>query len=205
MTRLGLLNSRQQQILTYIKEFLNSKGYPPSVREIGDAVGLSSSSTVHGYLNKLEAMGFIKRDPTKPRAILVLDDTAFFYNQMVSVPLLGKVTAGIPITAIENVEDTYPLPIDFVGKSDTFLLVVQGDSMIDAGIFDGDYIVVQSQKTARNGEIVVAMLDNEVTVKRYYKEKNHIRLQPENMAYEPIISRDVSVVGKVIGLMRFMN
>ncbi len=205
MTRLGLLNSRQQQILTYIKEFLNSKGYPPSVREIGDAVGLSSSSTVHGYLNKLEAMGFIKRDPTKPRAILVLDDTAFSKKQMVSVPLLGKVTAGIPITAIENVEDTYPLPIDFVGKSDTFLLVVQGDSMIDAGIFDGDYIVVQSQKTARNGEIVVAMLDNEVTVKRYYKEKNHIRLQPENMAYEPIISRDVSVVGKVIGLMRFMN
>lgn len=205
MTRLGLLNSRQQQILAYIKDFLNSRGYPPSVREIGDAVGLSSSSTVHGYLNKLESMGFIKRDPTKPRAILVLDDTTFSKKQMVSVPLLGKVTAGIPITAIENVEDTYPLPVDFVGKSDTFLLVVQGDSMIDAGIFDGDYIVVQSQKTARNGEIVVAMLDNEVTVKRYYKEKNHIRLQPENLAYEPIMSRDVTVVGKVIGLMRFMN
>ena len=200
-----LLNNRQKQILAYIKDFLRSKGYPPSVREIGEAVGLSSSSTVHGYLNKLEATGFIKRDPTKPRAIDVLDEAPWRQKKLTPVPLLGKVTAGIPITAIENIEETYPLPTDFVGEAETFMLTVQGDSMIDAGIHDGDYIIVRVQQVARNGEIVVALVDDEdATVKRYYKEKNQVRLQPENTAYDPIYTRNVSILGKVIGLIRFM-
>ncbi len=200
-----LLNNRQKQILAYIKDFLRSKGYPPSVREIGEAVGLSSSSTVHGYLNKLEATGFIKRDPTKPRAIDVLDEAPWRQKKLTPVPLLGKVTAGLPITAIENIEETYPLPTDFVGEDETFMLTVQGDSMIDAGIHDGDYIIVRMQQVARNGEIVVALVDDEdATVKRYYKEKNQVRLQPENPAYDPIYTRNVSILGKVIGLIRFM-
>ena len=200
-----LLNNRQKQILSYIKDFLRSKGYPPSVREIGEAVGLSSSSTVHGYLNKLEATGFIKRDPTKPRAIDVLDEAPWRQKKLTPVPLLGKVTAGLPITAIENIEETYPLPTDFVGEDETFMLTVQGDSMIDAGIRDGDYIIVRMQQVARNGEIVVALVDDEdATVKRYYKEKNQVRLQPENPAYDPIYTRNVSILGKVIGLIRFM-
>ena len=201
-----VLNARQKQILSYIKDFLHAKGYPPSVREIGEAVGLSSSSTVHGYLNKLETMGFIKRDPTKPRAIGVLDEASWRQKKLTPVPLLGKVTAGLPITAVENIEDTFPLPTEFVGDNETFMLTVQGDSMIDAGIFDGDLIIVRSQPVANNGDIVVALVDGEeATVKRYYKEKNQIRLQPENPMYEPIYSRNITILGKVISLIRFIQ
>ncbi|SDD43034.1 LexA repressor [Sporomusa acidovorans DSM 3132] len=199
----ALLNTRQKQILEYIKTNLRIKGYPPSVREIGEAVGLSSSSTVHSYLSKLEDMGFIRRDPTKPRAIDVLDEAPWRQKQMTPVPLVGRVTAGKPILAVEHIEETYPLPTELVGDNDVFMLTVQGDSMIEAGILDGDYVLVCSQNTARNGDIVVALIDEEeATVKRFYKEKDYIRLQPENSTMDPICSRNVSILGKVIGVFR---
>ncbi|WP_371370987.1 transcriptional repressor LexA [Sporomusa aerivorans] len=198
-----LLNTRQKQILQYIKDTLRLKGYPPSVREIGEAVGLSSSSTVHSYLSKLEEMGFIRRDPTKPRAIDVLDEAPWRQKQITPVPLVGKVTAGTPILAVENIEETYPLPTELVGNDDVFMLTVQGDSMIDAGILDGDYVLVRSQNTARNGDIIVALIDEEeATVKRFFREKDSIRLQPENPNLKPIYSRNVVILGKVIGVFR---
>lgn len=201
-----LLNTRQKQILQYIKETLRSKGYPPSVREIGEAVGLSSSSTVHSYLSKLEKLGFIRRDPTKPRAIDLLDEAPWRQKEITPVPLVGKVTAGKPILAVENVEETYPLPTELVGNDDVFMLTVQGDSMIDAGILDGDYILVRNQNTARNGDIVVALVDEEeATVKRFFKEKDYIRLQPENTSMDPILSRNVVILGKVIGVFRRLH
>ncbi len=197
------LSSRQKQILRYIKDTLRAKGYPPSVREIGEAVGLSSSSTVHSHLEKLEELGFIRRDPTKPRAIDVLDETPWRQKAMTPVPLVGRVTAGQPILAVENIEETYPLPTELVGDEAVFMLAVRGDSMINAGILDGDYVLVRDQNTARNGEIVVAMVgDDEATVKRFYRERDHIRLQPENDCLEPILSREVSILGKVIGVFR---
>lgn len=201
-----LLNTRQKQILAYIKDTLRAKGYPPSVREIGEAVGLSSSSTVHGYLSKLEEMGFIKRDPTKPRAIDVLDDVPWRQKALTAVPLVGRVTAGQPILAVENIEDTYPLPTELIGiKDNIFMLVIQGNSMINAGIFDGDYVLVREQNTANNGDIVVALIDNEeATVKRFFKEKDHVRLQPENDSMSPIFSTTVSILGKVIGVFRLL-
>ncbi|WP_093792017.1 transcriptional repressor LexA [Sporomusa acidovorans] len=203
MNKEALLNTRQKQILEYIKTNLRIKGYPPSVREIGEAVGLSSSSTVHSYLSKLEDMGFIRRDPTKPRAIDVLDEAPWRQKQMTPVPLVGRVTAGKPILAVEHIEETYPLPTELVGDNDVFMLTVQGDSMIEAGILDGDYVLVCSQNTARNGDIVVALIDEEeATVKRFYKEKDYIRLQPENSTMDPICSRNVSILGKVIGVFR---
>jgi repressor LexA len=199
----ALLTTRQKQILKYIKDSLRSKGYPPSVREIGEAVGLSSSSTVHSYLSKLESMGFIRRDPTKPRAIDVLEEAPWRQKQITPVPLVGRVTAGEPILAVENIEETYPFPTELVGDNDTFMLAVKGTSMIDAGILDGDYVLVRSQNTARNGDIVVALIDEEeATVKRFFKEKDYIRLQPENSSMEPICSRNVSILGKVIGVFR---
>ncbi len=197
------LNSRQTAILEYIKREIRAKGYPPSVREIGHAVGLSSSSTVHGHLAQLEQKGYIRRDPTKPRTIEVLDsDSLVITKEMVNVPIVGKVTAGQPILAVENVEDTFPLPIDFVKNDDVFMLSVRGESMIGAGILDGDYILVRQQATAKNGDIVVALLEDEATVKTFYKESDYVRLQPENPALEPIITRDVQVIGKVIGVFR---
>lgn len=201
-----LLNTRQKQILAYIKDTLRAKGYPPSVREIGEAVGLSSSSTVHGYLSKLEEMGFIKRDPTKPRAIDVLDDVPWRQKALTAVPLVGRVTAGQPILAVENIEDTYPLPTELIGiKDNIFMLVIQGNSMINAGIFDGDYVLVREQNTANNGDIVVALIDNEeATVKRFFKEKDHVRLQPENDSMSPIFSTTISILGKVIGVFRLL-
>jgi len=199
-----LINNRQKQILKHIKDTLRSKGYPPSVREIGEAVGLSSSSTVHGHLAKLEELGFIKRDPTKPRAIDVLDEAPWRQKSLTPIPLIGKVTAGQPILAIENIEETYPLPTELVGEAETFMLTVQGDSMINAGILDGDLIIVRVQRSANNGDIIVAMIDEEATVKRFYKEHDRIRLQPENSAYEPIFSRDVTILGKVIGVFRLL-
>lgn len=201
-----LLNTRQKQILKYIKETLRSKGYPPSVREIGEAVGLSSSSTVHSYLSKLEELGFIRRDPTKPRAIDVLDEAPWRQKQVTPVPLVGRVTAGKPILAVENIEETYPLPTELVGDQDVFMLTVQGDSMIDAGILDGDYVLVRSQNTAHSGDIIVALIDEEdATVKRFFKEKDYIRLQPENTTMEPIYSRNVQILGKVIGVFRLLQ
>ncbi len=201
-----LLNTRQKQILAYIKDTLRIKGYPPSVREIGEAVGLSSSSTVHGYLSKLEEMGFIKRDPTKPRAIDVLDDVPWRQKALTAVPLVGHVTAGQPILAVENIEDTYPLPSELIGNhDDIFMLVIQGNSMINAGIFDGDYVLVREQNTANNGDIIVALIDDEeATVKRFFKEKDHVRLQPENDSMSPIFSKNVSILGKVIGVFRLL-
>lgn len=200
------ISNRQQAILEFIKNEVREKGYPPSVREIGEAVGLASSSTVHGHLERLEKKGMIRRDPTKPRAIEILgdDDSASKFSLSVArVPLIGKVTAGVPITATENIEDYFPLPTHFVGDHEVYMLSVSGDSMIEAGIHNGDYVIVRQQQTANNGEIVVAMTeDDEATVKTFYKEKNHIRLQPENSSMEPILLNNVTILGKVIGLFR---
>ncbi len=199
------VSKRQEAIVNFIKKEVQLKGYPPSVREIGEAVGLASSSTVHGHLSRLEAKGVIRRDPTKPRAIEILDPS-FQMKNVVNVPLIGKVTAGQPITAVENIDEYFSLPSQFVASdSSVFMLEIMGDSMIDAGIFDGDYVIVRRQETALNGEIVVAMTDeNEATVKRFFKEKDHFRLQPENATLEPIILQSVSILGKVIGVYRMM-
>ncbi|MEN6566199.1 MAG: transcriptional repressor LexA [Veillonellales bacterium] len=204
MTKYGSLNSRQKQIMNYIKDTLRKKGYPPSVREIGEAVGLSSSSTVHSHLSKLEKLGFIRRDPTKPRAIDVLEDVLWRQKTLIAVPLVGHVTAGQPILATENIEETYPLPADLVGsKDDVFMLTVHGSSMINAGILDGDYILVRETQSANNGDIVVALLDGEeATVKRFFREKDCIRLQPENDFMVPIYSKNVSILGRVTGIFR---
>ncbi|MGI6706874.1 MAG: transcriptional repressor LexA [Clostridia bacterium] len=197
------LSNKQKRILDFIKEELHQKGYPPSVREICDAVGLRSTSTVHGHLERLEKKGFIRRDPSKPRAIEVLDDLSYkSKKELVNVPIVGKVTAGQPILAVENIEDTFPLPLDYIHNSDVFILTVQGESMVNAGILDGDYVIVNQQNYADNGDIVVALLDDEATIKRFYKEKNCIRLQPENPYMEPIIARNVIILGKVIGVFR---
>ncbi|MFG6148822.1 transcriptional repressor LexA [Halobacillus sp. B23F22_1] len=204
------LSKRQQEILDYIKEQVLLKGYPPSVREIGQSVGLASSSTVHGHLSRLEKKGFIRRDPTKPRAIEVIEleeDSSIPRTEAAYAPVIGKVTAGSPITAIENIEEYVPLPDSLAGGDDnTFVLVVQGESMIEAGILDGDMVIVRQQTTANNGDIVVAMTDDEeATVKRFFKESNHIRLQPENATMEPIILNDVSILGRVVGLYRTVH
>ena len=189
----------QQKILDFIKKEIEQKGYPPSVREICAGVGLKSTSTVHAHLNHLEQQGLIRRDSTKPRALEVLDGSQ---GRGRSVPLVGRVTAGLPILAIENIEDYLVLPQDMIGKDELFCLRVQGESMIEAGILDGDIIVVRQQDTAENGEIVVAMIDDEATVKRIFYEKKHIRLQPENRYMEPIYADAVSILGKLVALFR---
>ncbi|MEH7126462.1 transcriptional repressor LexA [Bacillus sp. JJ1532] len=204
------LSKRQQDILNFIKEEVRQKGYPPSVREIGEAVGLASSSTVHGHLARLESKGLIRRDPTKPRAIEILDLEGTVQApdyKIVNVPIVGKVTAGQPITAIENVEEYFPLPERLAPDADqVFMLEIMGESMIEAGILDGDYVIVRQQQTANNGDIIVAMTeDDEATVKRFFKEKDYIRLQPENSTMEPIILRNVSILGKVIGVYRHIH
>lgn len=202
------LTKRQNEIFEYIKQTVHSKGYPPSVREIGEAVGLASSSTVHGHLSRLEEKGYIKRDPTKPRAIEIVTEQlgeTMNMESTIHVPVIGKVTAGIPITAVENVEEYFPLPEHFTSthNSDIFILNVVGDSMIEAGILDGDKVIVRSQTIAENGDIIVAMTeDNEATVKRFYKEKTRYRLQPENSTMSPIYLDQVAVLGKVVGLFR---
>ncbi|HBW34648.1 transcriptional repressor LexA [Desulfosporosinus sp. BICA1-9] len=198
------LSMRQTKILEFIKEEIRKKGYPPAVREIGEAVGLLSSSTVHGHLQTLEEKGYIRRDPTKPRAIEILDSSIdpIDKQKAIHVPIVGRVTAGQPILAVENIEGTFPLPDDLVRQDNVFMLKVQGDSMIEAGILDGDYIIVRQQNVARNGEIVVALIGDEATVKRFFKERTLIRLQPENSAMEPIYSQDVSILGKVVGVFR---
>lgn len=203
------LTKRQSEIYQFIKHIVHTKGYPPSVREIGLAVGLASSSTVHGHLSRLEEKGYIKRDPTKPRAIEIIETTGENINQenTIHVPVIGKVTAGIPITAVENVEEYFPLPAHFTSthNSNIFILDVIGNSMIEAGILDGDKVIVRSQSIAENGDIIVAMTDDdEATVKRFYKEETRYRLQPENNTMEPIYLDNVTVLGKVVGLFREM-
>jgi repressor LexA len=198
------LTSRQKQILEFVKKYMREKGYPPSVREIGENVGLSSSSTVHGHLSRLEEKGYLRRDLSKPRAIELLEDEerAVQKHRLVNVPLVGRVTAGEPVLAVQNIEDYVPLPRDLAGGEGSFLLAVRGDSMIGAGINDGDLVIVRPQHSADEGDIVVAMIEDEATVKRYYRTRGAVRLQPENPALEPIISRDVTILGKVIGLIR---
>ncbi|HDA2323626.1 TPA: transcriptional repressor LexA [Staphylococcus aureus] len=204
------LTKRQSEIYNYIKQVVQMKGYPPSVREIGEAVGLASSSTVHGHLSRLEEKGYIRRDPTKPRAIEIVSDQTndnINMEETIHVPVIGKVTAGVPITAVENIEEYFPLPEHLISthNSDIFILNVVGDSMIEAGILDGDKVIVRSQTIAENGDIIVAMTEeDEATVKRFYKEKNRYRLQPENSTMEPIYLDNVAVIGKVIGLYREM-
>ena len=209
------LNKRERAILKFIEKQINEKGYPPSVREIGKAVGLSSTATVHGYLAKLTKKGYIKKEDQKGRTLRVLKGGLAdnekpspkpLYNgrELVDVPVIGKITAGAPILAVENVTDTFPIPIDFVGNSESFMLTVRGESMIEAGILDGDYILVKRQNSARNGQIVVALIEDEATVKTFYKEKDHIRLQPENSTMDPIIVPTCQILGKVAGVFRKM-
>ena len=206
---------KEKAILKFIEEQVKANGYPPSVREIGKAIGLSSTATVHGYLAKLEKQGFIKKEDKKGRTLKVIKGTdgkplqesnKNFYTQkeMVEVPVIGKITAGQPILAVENVTDTFPIPIDFVGNCDSFMLTVRGESTIEAGILDGDYILVKKQSNANNGEIVVALIEDEATVKTFYKEKDHIRLQPENHTMDPIIVPNCQILGKVAGVFRKM-
>lgn len=208
--RLTKISKRQADILAFIKSEVKRKGYPPSVREIGNAVGLASSSTVHGHLSRLESKGFIRRDPTKPRAIEILnndDEDSVSKVETIHVPIVGTVTAGQPITAVENIDEYFPLPATIAPTdAEVFMLEISGDSMIEAGILNGDYVVVRQQQSANNGEIVVAMTDeDEATVKRFFKEKDYFRLQPENSSMEPIIVRHVTILGKVVGVYRQMH
>lgn len=197
------LSAKQQQILEYVKSEVREKGYPPSVREICEAVGLKSTSTVHGHLARLEKKGLIRRDPTKPRAIEILSDQPDYpAREIVRVPIIGNITAGSPILAVENIEDTFPIPVDYIHNDSVFMLKVRGESMIGAGIYDKDLILVRQQNNAENGDIVVALIEDYATVKTFYREKDFIRLQPENASMNPIIVRDVTILGKVIGLFR---
>ena len=198
------ITKRQQQIYDFIKEYQQEKGYPPSVREMASAVGLSSPSTVHAHLSALEARGLLKRDATKPRALELFneDDEPTAPRGTVSLPLVGRVAAGIPILAEQNIEDTFTIPTEIATDQGSFILEVHGSSMINVGIFNGDYIIVREQKSAMNGEIVVAMIDGSATVKTFYKEQGRVRLQPENDTMEPIYATNPVILGKVVGLMR---
>lgn len=202
----GKITDKQREILEYIKDTILSKGYPPAVREICEAVHLKSTSSVHSHLETLEKNGFIRRDPTKPRTIEILDDDfALTRREMVQVPIIGTVAAGAPILAEENIEDYMPIPVEMLPNKEVFMLKVKGDSMIEAGIFNGDRVIVTRESTASNGEMVVALVDDSATVKTFYKENGYIRLQPENSSMEPIILDDVQILGKVIGLFRMMR
>ena len=207
------LNKREKAILKFIEKSVNEKGYPPSVREIGKAVGLSSTATVHGYLAKLAKKGYIKKEEQKGRTLKLLKGglgenekgtgkALYSGKELVEVPIVGKISAGEPILAVENIIDTFPIPVDFIGNSESFMLVVRGQSMIEAGILEGDYILVKAQNTANNGEIVVALIEDEATVKTFYKENGHVRLQPQNSSMEPIIMPDCQILGKVAGVFR---
>lgn len=199
----GKITTKQQEILDYIKSQILNKGYPPAVREICEAVHLKSTSSVHSHLESLEKNGYIRRDPTKPRAIEIVDDSFnLSRREIVNVPVIGTVTAGQPIFATENIEGYFPLLSEDMPRGETFMLKVKGESMINAGIFDGDQIIVKRQPTAENGDIIVALIDDSATVKTYYKEEGHFRLQPENDTMEPIIVSDLTVLGKVVGLYR---
>jgi repressor LexA len=200
----GRITQKQSEILEYIKSQILNKGYPPSVRDICSAVNLKSTSSVHAHLESLEKNGYIRRDPTKPRTIEIIDDNFnLTRREMVNVPVLGQVAAGEPILAVDNITGYFPIPSEFMPNEETFILTVKGDSMINIGIYNGDQIVVEKCNTAENGEIIVALLDDSATVKRFYKENGHIRLQPENDFMDPIIVDDCMILGKVIGLMRW--
>ena len=202
----GKISAKQQEILEYIKSQILQRGFPPAVREICEAVNLKSTSSVHSHLETLEKNGYIRRDPTKPRAIEILDDSFnFTRREMVNVPIVGRVAAGEPLLAEQNIEEYFPIPMDFMPNKQTFMLKVKGESMINAGILDGDYVLVEERKTAHNGEMIVALVDDGATVKRFYKEEGIIRLQPENDTMEPIIVPDCTILGKVIGVFRFMK
>ena len=206
------LSKREKSILKYIEKQISANGYPPSVREIGKAVGLKSTATVHGYLTKLQEKGYIKKEDQKGRTLKLLkgglldnkkqDKPVYSGKELVDVPVIGKITAGEPILAVENITDTFPIPVDFVGNNESFMLTVRGESMIEAGILDGDYILVKKQNTANNGQIVVALIGDEATVKTFYKEKGHIRLQPQNSMLEPIIVPNCEILGIVSGVFR---
>ncbi len=212
------LNAREKAILKFVEKETEEKGYSPSVREIGKKVGLKSTATVHGYVNRLTELGYLKKEDKKGRTLRLIKNAKGeeiskkkiepkdFYGgrELVDVPVIGKITAGEPILAVENITDTFPIPIDFVGNSESFMLTVRGESMIEAGILNGDYILVRKQNNAENGEIVVALIEDEATVKTFYKEKDHIRLQPENQTMDPIIVPDCQILGKVIGVFRKM-
>ena len=202
----GKISAKQQEILEYIKDEILHKGYPPAVREICQAVNLKSTSSVHSHLETLEKNGYIRRDPTKPRAIEIMDDT-FNLNrrEMVNVPILGNVAAGEPLFAEENIEDYFPIPAEMVPNSEVFMLHVRGESMINVGILDVDNVLVQQQSTAKDGEMVVALVEDSATVKTFYKEDGYIRLQPENDTMEPIIVPDCQILGKVFGIFRFLR
>lgn len=201
----GKITSKQQEILEYIKNTILKKGYPPTVREICEAVRLKSTSSVHSHLETLERNGYIRRDPTKPRAMEILDDTfGLTRREMVQVPMIGTVAAGLPILAEENIEDYFPIPAEMLPNSQTFMLRIKGNSMINAGIFEGDQVIVEQTSTADNGDIIVALIDDSATVKRFYKEDGYYRLQPENDDMDPIIVPELNVLGKVIGLFRRM-
>ena len=200
----GKITPKQQEILDYIKSQILERGFPPAVRDICEAVHLKSTSSVHSHLETLEKNGYIKRDPTKPRAIEILDESFNFNRrEMVNVPLIGRVAAGEPLLAQQNIENYFPIPMEYMPNKQTFMLKVHGESMINAGILDGDLVLVEQSSVADNGDIVVALLDDSATVKRFYKEEGIFRLQPENDALEPIIVRDLQIMGKVIGVFRF--
>ena len=195
------LKDKQLLIYEFLKDFTSQKGYPPTVREICKAVGLKSTSSVHGHLKQLEKEGLIKRDPTKPRALEIVDSVV--KKEMINVPIIGRVTAGLPILANENIEDSFPLPLDYVKhNNDLFMLKVSGSSMIKAGIIDGDFEIIERTQTASNGDKIVALIENEATLKTFYRENDHIRLQPENDEMEPIIVDNCSILGKLIGIYR---
>ncbi|MGN0480763.1 MAG: transcriptional repressor LexA [Lachnospiraceae bacterium] len=199
----GRITAKQSEILEYIKEQILSKGYPPAVRDICDAVNLKSTSSVHAHLETLEKNGYIRRDPAKPRAIEIIDDDFnLMRREVVNVPIVGRVAAGEPLLAVENITDYFPIPVEFMPNAESFILTVKGDSMVNMGIYENDMLVVQKQNSARNGEVVVALIDEGVTVKRFYKEDGHIRLQPENDFMDPIIVDDCQIMGKVISLFR---
>lgn len=202
----GKITSKQKEILEFMKNEILSKGYPPAVREICEAVNLKSTSSVHSHLETLEKNGYIRRDPAKPRAIEIVDDNFnFARREIVNVPIVGTVTAGQPILAVENIESYFPIPMDYMPNQETFMLKVKGESMINAGIFDGDTILVQKQSHAKNGDFVVALIEDSVTVKTFYKENDYYRLQPENDYMDPIIVPEVEILCKVIGLFRMFR
>ncbi len=200
----GKISDKQREILEYIKSEILTKGYPPAVREICEAVHLKSTSSVHAHLETLEKNGYIRRDPTKPRAIEIVDDTFnLTRRELVNVPVVGRVAAGEPILVTQNISNYFPIPAEYMPNVQTFLLEVRGESMINAGIFDGDLVLVEQQQTAGDGDIVVALIDDSATVKTFYKEKDRVRLQPENDSMDPIYVTEVSILGKVIGVFRF--
>ena len=202
----GNITEKQSEILEYIKAQILERGFPPAVREICEAVHLKSTSSVHSHLETLEKNGYIRRDPTKPRAIEILDESFnLTRREMAQVPIIGRVAAGEPLLAEQNIEDYFPIPVERLPNNQTFLLRVRGDSMVNVGILDGDYILVEQRPTAENGEIVVALVEDGATVKRFFKEDGHYRLQPENDAMDPIIVDEVTVLGKMIGLLRYMR